>query len=36
MPSSPPANAGFMVAAYLLVGVVILGYFVSLLRRARR
>ena len=31
----PPDNAGYMVAAYIVAGVVYLGYAVSLWRRAR-
>lgn len=32
----PPENAGYMVAAYLVTAVVLAGYAVSLIRRARR
>ena len=35
MQTSPPDNGGYMITAYLIVGVVILGYALSLLRRAR-
>lgn len=35
MQTSPPDNAGYMIAAYLIVAVVILGYAVSLVRRSR-
>jgi hypothetical protein len=31
-----PDNGGYMVAAYLIVTVVVLGYAMSLLRRARK
>ena len=31
-----PDNGGYMVAAYLIVVVVVLGYAMSLLRRARK
>jgi hypothetical protein len=33
--SDIPQNAGYMVAAYIVVAVVVLGYAVSLWRRAR-
>jgi hypothetical protein len=32
----PPANGGYMVAAYVVAAVILLGYFGSLVRRARR
>jgi hypothetical protein len=32
----PPDNGGYMVAAYVVAGVVYLGYVVSLFVRARR
>lgn len=35
MPTEPPANGGYMVAAYVLAGAILVGYFVSLWRRAR-
>ncbi len=31
-----PANGGYMVAAYLLAAIILLGYTLGLLRRARR
>ena len=31
-----PQNAGYMIAAYVLTGVILLGYVVSLYLRARR
>lgn len=35
MQTSPPDNGGYMIAAYLIVAIVILGYAVSLIRRSR-
>jgi hypothetical protein len=35
MPAEPPANGGYMVAAYVVAGAILLGYFLSLVRRAR-
>ena len=32
----PPANGGYMLAAYLIVGLVLLGYSVMLMAQARR
>jgi len=32
----PPPNSGYMIAAYILVGVILIGYTVSLYLRARR
>jgi hypothetical protein len=32
----PPHNGGYMLAAYLIVGVVLLGYSLSLMARARK
>ncbi len=32
----PPENGGFMIAAYVVVGVIYLGYAVSLVLRARK
>jgi hypothetical protein len=32
----PPENGGYMVAAYVVTAVVLLGYAVLLVRRARR
>jgi hypothetical protein len=31
-----PANGGYLVLAYLLVAVILLGYTISLIRRSRR
>ena len=36
MPEGVPANAGFMVAAYIVTATILLAYFASLLVRARR
>jgi len=36
MPAEPPATGGYMVAAYVVAGTILLGYFLSLLRRAKR
>jgi hypothetical protein len=32
----PPENGGYMVAAYIVTAVIVVGYAVLLLRRARR
>jgi CcmD family protein len=32
----PPENGGYMVAAYVVTAVVLVGYAVMLIRRARR
>lgn len=32
----PPENSGYMIAAYLVTAVVLVGYAVSLIRRARK
>ena len=34
--AEPPHNVGYMVAAYVVVPVILVGYLVSLVRRARR
>ena len=36
MPETVPQNAGYMVAAYVITGVILLGYALSLYLRARR
>lgn len=36
MPTELPDNAGYMIAAYLVTAVIILGYSVSLIVLARR
>jgi hypothetical protein len=36
MPESVPANAGYMIAAYVVVAVIVGGYALSLYLRARR
>ena len=33
---APPQNGGYMIAAYILAGVVLIGYTLSLYLRARR
>jgi hypothetical protein len=36
MPPEPPANGGYMVAAYIVAAVILVGYFLALVRRGRR
>lgn len=36
MPPEPPANGGYMIAAYIVAAVILVGYFVTLVRRGRR
>jgi len=36
MPETVPQNGGYMVAAYIIVAVIILGYALSLYLRTRR
>ena len=36
MPIEPPANAPYMVAGYLVTTTILVGYLLSLWRRARR
>ncbi len=36
MPETVPQNAGYMIAAYIVVGVILIGYALSLYLRARR
>jgi hypothetical protein len=36
MPPETPQNAGYMVAAYMVTPVILVGYLLSLWRRARR
>jgi hypothetical protein len=36
MPETVPQNGGYMIAAYILVGVILVGYALSLYLRARR
>ena len=33
---APPQNGGYMIAAYILAGVILIGYTISLYLRARR
>ena len=35
MPAEPPANGGYMVAAYIVAAVILIGYFLTLVRRGR-
>ncbi|MDZ4674959.1 MAG: hypothetical protein SGI84_10920 [Gemmatimonadota bacterium] len=36
MQGSPPANEGYMIAAYVVTAVIVFGYALSLLARARK
>ena len=36
MPETVPQNGSYMIAAYILVGVILVGYALSLYLRARR
>jgi hypothetical protein len=36
MPADPSANAGYMIAAYVVTGVILAGYFLVLWRRVIR
>ena len=36
MPPEPPQNAGYMIAAYVVAPVILVGYLASLWRRVRR
>ena len=36
MPAEPPANGGYAVAAYAVAALILLLYFMSLLRKARK
>ena len=36
MPETVPQNAGYMIAAYIVTGAILLGYALSLYLRARR
>jgi hypothetical protein len=36
MPENVPQNGSYMIAAYILVGVILIGYALSLYLRARR
>ena len=35
MPETIPQNAGYMVAAYIVTAIIVLGYALSLYRRSR-
>jgi hypothetical protein len=36
MPPEPPQNAGYMIAAYVVAPVILVGYLASLWRRVRK
>ena len=36
LPADPPHNAGYMVAAYIVAPVILVGYLLSLVGRVRR
>jgi hypothetical protein len=36
MPLEPPSNGGYLVAAYIVAPIILLGYLAALWRRARR
>jgi hypothetical protein len=36
LPQTPPQNSGYMIAAYVIAGAILLGYTLSLYLRARR
>jgi hypothetical protein len=36
MPADPNANAGYMIAAYIVTAVILVGYSLTLWRRARK
>jgi hypothetical protein len=36
LPADPPQNLGYMVAAYIVAPVILVGYLVGLVRRVRR
>jgi hypothetical protein len=35
MPPEAPANGGYMIAAYIVAAVILVAYFVTLVRRGR-
>ena len=35
MPPEPPVNGGYMIAAYVVAGAILLAYFLSLVRQVR-
>jgi hypothetical protein len=35
MPPEPPVNGGYMIAAYVVTGAILLSYFLSLVRKGR-
>ena len=36
MPAETPVNGGYLAAAYIVAAVILIGYWISLWRRARR
>ena len=36
MQTSPPANAGYMIAAYVVTALIVVGYAIALFARARK
>jgi hypothetical protein len=36
MPPEPPANGGYMIAAYAVAAAILVGYFAVLVRRGRK
>jgi len=36
MLAEPPQNGGYLVAAYMVTAVILVGYFLSLMRRAKK
>ena len=36
MQSNPPDNSGYMIAAYIIVSVLVVGYALSLVRRVKK
>jgi len=36
LPADPPQNAGYMVVAYIVAPVILVGYLAGLMRRVRR
>ena len=36
MPADPPSNGGYLIAAYVVTAVILVGYWLRLWRKARR
>jgi hypothetical protein len=36
MPAEPPSNGGYMIAAYIVTALILVGYWLRLLGRAKR